>query len=385
MKKFLTFAAAALCLSMGFTACDDDDDDDNAFGDTTGLSADETAMINKDCTSDNVASWGNYMNIVAKLLVQDATTLYTNWNTVADGKTVSYADYFKGLPGLDAAQQIADGCYDIANEVGESKIGEPLSLYEDGKPGKALLAVESWFSWHSRTDYSNNILSIRNSVFGSTDGTESATSLAAAVKAVKPEVYDSLTTAITGAYDAILDIPQPFRNHINSTEAKTAQAKCAALGEILSGSFKSALADVKDATLRTAVAEYVDNVVLPTYQSLLTKNTALLAAVTAFQKSPSTLTFAACATAWLTAREPWETSEAFLFGPVGDLGLDPNMDSWPLDLSGIKNILESGKFDDLNWNGDYDEESEEIEAAQALRGFHTLEFLIFKNGQARTY
>ena len=82
------------------------------------------------------------------------------------------------------------------------------------------------------------------------------------------------------------------------------------------------------------------------------------------------------------AREPWEKSEAFLFGPVDALGLDPNMDSWPLDQVAIVNILNSGNFDDLNWTDG--ESDDEIEAAQNVRGFHTLEFLLFKNGEPRT-
>ena len=58
------------------------------------------------------------------------------------------------------------------------------------------------------------------------------------------------------------------------------------------------------------------------------------------------------------------------------------MDSWPLDQEAIVNILNSGKFDDLTWSdGDSDDD---IEAVQSVRGFHTMEFLIFKNGHART-
>ena len=60
------------------------------------------------------------------------------------------------------------------------------------------------------------------------------------------------------------------------------------------------------------------------------------------------------------------------------------MDSWPLDQSGIVNILKSQDFSDLNWSGEYDEDNKKIEDAQSLRGFHTLEYLIFKNGKART-
>ncbi len=72
------------------------------------------------------------------------------------------------------------------------------------------------------------------------------------------------------------------------------------------------------------------------------------------------------------------------FGPVADKGLDPNMDSWPLDQDGIVQILTSGNYSDLNWDGDYDEEDDKIAGAQALRGYHTLEYLIFKDGEART-
>lgn len=44
-------------------------------------------------------------------------------------------------------------------------------------------------------------------------------------------------------------------------------------------------------------------------------------------------------------------------------------------------ILNSGNYDDLNWSdGDSDDA---IEAVQSVRGFHTLEFLLFKDGQPR--
>ena len=47
-------------------------------------------------------------------------------------------------------------------------------------------------------------------------------------------------------------------------------------------------------------------------------------------------------------------------------------------------IIKNGDFSALGWTGEYDEASSAIEAAQAIRGFHTLEFLIFKDGKART-
>lgn len=361
-------------MSLAFTACDDDDNNN-----------DSDVAVNLECTADNVTSWGNYMKIVAKLLVDDATTLYGKWTTSTEYKGgTSYANYFKSETGHEAAEEIVDGCNDIANEVGEAKIGDPLNLYNSGKTTEALYAVESWYSWHSRDDYSNNILSIRNSYYGSLDGTVSEKSLSAAVKAINPELDTKMVSEIQAAYDAILAIPQPFRNHINSTEALAAQQACNTLAESLASDLKGALEKIDETVLKEVVANYVDVVVVPTYANLKKGNEALKAAVDAFAANPSDDAFEACAQAWLDARQPWETSEAFLFGPVGDLGLDPNMDSWPLDQNGIYNVLTSGKYDDLNWSGEFDEDNDAIASAQALRGFHTLEYLIFKDGKART-
>ena len=141
---------------------------------------------------------------------------------------------------------------------------------------------------------------------------------------------------------------------------------------------------IADAEYDAIINQYVDAVVLPTYNDLKEKNTALYNAVLAFGDNPSDAGFKAICDAWLTAREPWESSEAFLFGPVADYGLDPNMDSWPLDQEAIVKLLESQQWNEMDWTGDYDEDDEAIAAAQNVRGFHTLEFLAFRDGQART-
>ena len=46
------------------------------------------------------------------------------------------------------------------------------------------------------------------------------------------------------------------------------------------------------------------------------------------------------------------------------------------------NILNSGEFNNMVWGDDDDDDT--VEAKQGVRGFHTMEFLIFKNGKART-
>ena len=288
-------------------------------------------------------------------------------------------------PALVSVEQIIDGCMDIANEVGNAKIGDPLDLWNSGEQVKALYAVESWYSWHSREDYSNNILSIRNAFYGTRDGQIATNSLATLIKANNETLFNTVDGAIQDAYQAILNIPAPFRNNINAPQVTTAVTACNDLEETLK-SLKAYLqrndAVNADAVLQPILVTYVNDVVLPTYKELMEKNTALHEAAKAFAAVPSDENFQNCCNAWLEARTPWETSEAFLFGPVDALGLDPNMDSWPLDQEAIVNILNSGEFNNMVWGDDDDDDT--VEAKQGVRGFHTMEFLIFKNGKART-
>ena len=379
MKSKLLFAIAAAALSLA--ACSDDTPDNG--GNPPGEPDDNA---NLDYTEANAQSWGNYMTQVSSLLRTDAANLYDAWTVAYEGGT-AFATTFKTHTGgdyssaLSCVEQMIDGCADIANEVGTSKIGDPYNLYISGDTRRALYAVESWYSWHSRDDYTNNIYSIRNSYYGSLDGQVSDKSLSRLVADANASLDNRVRGAIDAAARAIQAIPQPFRNNINSNESRAAMSACADLEDILSKELKSAVAALDAAHLQIVVDNYVDNVVLPTYRSLRDKNADLHTAVAAFKAAPSDANFANACNAWLEAREPWECSEAFLFGPVDALGLDPNMDSWPLDQDAIVQILNSGNYDDLNWtDGDNDDK---IEAVQSVRGFHTLEFLLFKDGQPR--
>ena len=379
MMKTKFFYVAALILGLAFTTTSCSSDDDNPTVDPANI----------DYTPENASSWHNYMRNVAALLKTDATNLYNAWNSSYKGGE-SYASLFKAHSGspyasaLSCVEEIVDKCAEIANEVGTAKIGDPYDLFIHNNEEKALYAVESWYSWHSREDYRNNIYSIRNAYYGTRTGVIGESSLSKAVAAVNASLDTEVQNAIKGAATAIWDIPSPFRNNIDSPEAVSAMEACATLEGVLKGSLKNCIESIDKTVLAEVVKNYVDKVVLPTYSDLKTGNQALFDAVEAFRTSPSNANFKACANAWLTAREPWETSEAFLFGPVADKGLDPNMDSWPLDQDGIVQILTSGNYSDLNWDGDYDEEDDKIAGAQALRGYHTLEYLIFKDGEART-
>ena len=388
MKKNV-FVISLLAMGLGFTACNNDNNEKPGIPEgTADVTIDEN---NIDVTAQNIGTWTQYATAVANLLAKDASDLNKAWSeSYNDGEP--YAQTFKTFGGeyksaAACVQQIVDGCIDIAGEVGTAKIGEPRDLWETGKYTEAVYAVESWYSWHSIDDYSNNIISIRNAFNGTRNNTEAAHSLAAFTKAKDATLYASVKAKIETAYNAIKGMNAPFRSHIGSNSVVAAQDACAALVDVLEKdltSFVSQNADDKE--LEVIVSTYVDQVVLPTYTDLVDKTATLRQAIVILSNQPSSANFKKAADLWIDAREPWETSEAFLFGPVADLGLDPNMDSWPLDVDAIKGVMESGKIEELiKWEGEYDEDNEDIEAVQNVRGFHTLEVLLFKNGKARTY
>ena len=190
----------------------------------------------------NATAWAQYMRNTAQLLVNDVTTLVDAWN---NGYATSFKNHNGGdfTSGLSCIEQLIDGCIDIAGEVGDAKIGDPYSLYVSGKTNEALYAVESWYSWHSRDDYTNNILSIRNAYYGSRDGSINNHSLSKLVAKYNATLDTKVKDAINTAADAIQAIPQPFRNNINSSEARAAMETCADLGDILENELKPFLQD----------------------------------------------------------------------------------------------------------------------------------------------
>ena len=390
--KASIFAVAALA-TVSITSCGDDDDDNNKGG--TELVDPYADAENLEYNSENAAAWGNYAVNVAKLLNDDSQALYDEWNNsfAKDFKAHNAASGYSSA--VACVQQIIEGCIDIANEVGTAKIGEPVDYWTSNKKTQALYAVESWYSWHSRDDYKNNILSVANSLLGQPitgspakydikKAAENSVISKCASNAKLKDASQLVWNNVGKAWSAIDAIPQPFRNNIGSNEAAAAMDACAELVTSLEELNGLVADNLSEKDCQAIVDQFVDKVALPTYKDLAAKNKALLAAVQALQKSPSNATFEAACEAWLASRQPWETSEAFLFGPVSELGLDPNMDSWPLDQDGIVQVMKEQKWSSFQWTGEYAEGNEAIEAAQSLRGFHTLEYLLFKDGKART-
>ena len=119
---------------------------------------------------------------------------------------------------------------------------------------------------------------------------------------------------------------------------------------------------------------YANATVLATYTDLDNKAGELLGAVQALNAAPNQAHLELAQGAWKAARIPWEQSEAWLFGPVDTQGLDPALDSWPVNRVDLDGVLGSGQ--------ELTEAS--IDALEdTLKGFHTIEYLLFRNGNQR--
>ena len=136
----------------------------------------------------------------------------------------------------------------------------------------------------------------------------------------------------------------------------------------------------QEEALKNAITEYVDKTVIPTYQGMADASIELygLCVDIRSKHTAGTLTTAdvqAACDAWLLTRDYWEKSEAWLYGPAGDYYIDPHIDSWPLDQTGMDALLNNpaqmAQMDDEGvYVGDY--------LGYALKGFHPLEYLLFE-------
>ena len=91
--------------------------------------------------------------------------------------------------------------------------------------------------------------------------------------------------------------------------------------------------------IKAAVEQYVPNVIYTTYNDLAQESEQLYELLAeAAEKGVNAITQdeidAICAK-FLQARQSWEESEAFLFGAATDFGIDPHIDTWPLDVEAL--------------------------------------------------
>lgn len=149
--------------------------------------------------------------------------------------------------------------------------------------------------------------------------------------------------------------------------------------------------DKQNAELEAVAKQYVGSTVNLTYSLLATETQKLYEDLLALKTkmkggaSASQSEIDDICAEFLLARGYYEESEAFLFGAATDFGIDPHIDTWPLDLQGLADAL-SNKTQMANLDAENEDDAIAYAAGklgQELLGFHGIEFVIFRDGKNR--
>lgn len=138
----------------------------------------------------------------------------------------------------------------------------------------------------------------------------------------------------------------------------------------------------KDTEFKAIAETFISNTLSPTYTSLASESDRLVEQIEALSTSRSQADLEKVCATFLEARKQWELSEAFLYGAATVCGIDPHIDSWPLDEDAYKSLMNSPKMlenlkgeDGAVWAGE--------KLGNGLLGFHGMEYILFENGSPK--
>ncbi|MEE9336936.1 MAG: imelysin family protein [Methylococcaceae bacterium] len=123
-----------------------------------------------------------------------------------------------------------------------------------------------------------------------------------------------------------------------------------------------------DASISSIISSTATHVVLASYEDFATEAQGLADTLDTFKAAPTDDNLQKVQFAWRDTRRPWEQTESFLFGPVDTQGIDPAVDSWPVNRTDLEAVLNSSNALTLDFVAALDD---------TLHGFHTVEYVIF--------
>jgi hypothetical protein len=306
-----------------------------------------------------------------------------NGNNGSGGaNSTNYSKTFKALSIGDQVEELMGGVIGIADEVGHGKMGDPMG---DTLAQADTTKVESQFSWNSTKDFYDNIYSIKKVWDGGLGDIATGVDASKAT-VIETEIGEALAliTAISdkngdGVLETsdIADGTTAFRNQIGVDEGRAkiaaAQTKLASLQTHLE-ELKPILSNttLTDA-YKTKATAVVDNVIVKGYTDLEDEADKLVNALKNLKNNPTADNVTKARDQWRATRSPWEAGEGHIFGPVETLGVDPKVDSWPVDKTSLDGAL-----------GGWDPELSNIDGFPVnMKGFHAIEYLLFGDGTAQ--
>jgi len=120
-----------------------------------------------------------------------------------------------------------------------------------------------------------------------------------------------------------------------------------------------------------SIVNLTNDVIVAGYDMLNDKANDFFLATKTLVNTPTAENLLAAQNAWKAAREPWEQGESHIFGPVDALGIDPHLDSWPLNTNDLQALLDGTSTFSPDFVRLLNDD---------VQGFHTMEFLLFGNG-----
>lgn len=383
MKKtsFLALLLGAMTFSLSTVSCSDSDGNG-------GGSTDDNSPL----TQDEIT----YSKWVGEDLYRSSLRLVANWGGATTEEQNEYLEEEDYAPEEDygeafmsagesgntkyktvvsATTAIIAGCNDIIDEVAHSKIGAPYD-------GSDVNYIESPHSHNSIQDFYDNIKGCLFAVNGANGAeTEQENSLMKYSLEKYPTEANAVKEAFATALAKIKLMKDPF---VQFYSDKSAGNAIAAL-EVLDSKLKALSAKISAGTndeneLKVINKTYVEKVVRPTYEKLMAKSQDLQGILDNLSTQEQLNN--ACAV-WKDARQYWEWSEAFLFGPAHNFGIDPHIDTWPFDVKAFNTYLKNNT--PLSKSENERIVKDAIRNGTNLTGFHALEYLIFRNGSPRTF
>lgn len=138
-----------------------------------------------------------------------------------------------------------------------------------------------------------------------------------------------------------------------------------------------------DAKFEAIVKQYLEHTVYVTYKNLADETKQLVEDLQALKSGKTDANVKTACETFLEARAWWEKSEAFLYGAATDFGIDPHIDSWPLDLDGLQTALKNTEQVEAMGGEDGDIYAGE-KLGNSLLGFHGIEYILFENGTPKS-
>lgn len=150
---------------------------------------------------------------------------------------------------------------------------------------------------------------------------------------------------------------------------------------------EKALAE-KNKAIENLAVQFVEKTAIPTYTQLANSAEKLSDKLIELKNNPTQESINAACALYKQTRAWWEMSEAFLFGPADYFGIDPFIDTWPLDEKAYSEVMASDKMEAMiksdKFDADLVSEYLNAEGEQAsVLGFHAIEYTLFADGQPK--